>query len=425
MNAPLSASPLELWSDGRSAEAIDAQRGAVRAALDLELLNDLAVMTAETGQTAGARAILRTIQAIDPGREDVEANLRRLDSDFTSAFLAGLAAHWADRVLDDHADVRPDYIRAEVMPNGEERLARSLHYLSQALLFAPLYTELDPRSREIMIRVLLFRALQRTRVPPPLDPQRYRDALRLADTLMVEPDMGRSDFFDWELKRFDLSPIGIPLQIISHEVGIATFFLLGQYRLNRDDVFVGVESGDVVIDGGACWGDTATYFAQLAGASGRVLALEFDPANIAMCERNLALNPEIAQRVTIVPNALWHVPGERMGYEPDGYGTTIALTQGTAAYTTTTTIDQLVIDHRLDRVDFIKLDIEGAEGNTLEGATDTIARFRPKLAIAAYHRNDDLHRLPAMIRRLDLGYRFHLDHYTTHHGETILYAQAA
>ncbi|MCP5112307.1 MAG: hypothetical protein GY953_15895, partial [bacterium] len=58
----------------------------------------------------------------------------------------------------------------------------------------------------------------------------------------------------------------------------------------------------------------------------------------------------------------------------------------------------LVEDHHLDRVDFIKMDIEGAEQEALRGATGTPLRFRPRLAIASYHREDDFEAIPAIIR---------------------------
>ena len=55
-----------------------------------------------------------------------------------------------------------------------------------------------------------------------------------------------------------------------------------------------------------------------------------------------------------------------------------------------TTIDKIVNELGLERVDFIKMDIEGAEVAALTGARETLRRFRPRLAIAVYHREGDL-----------------------------------
>ena len=88
----------------------------------------------------------------------------------------------------------------------------------------------------------------------------------------------------------------------------------------------------------------------------------------------------------------------------------------------TVRIDDVVQSLKLDRVDFLKMDIEGAEGGALLGAQDTIRRFRPKLAISAYHRVGDLYVLPRLIRKLLPDYRLHLDHHTIHGEETLIYA---
>jgi FkbM family methyltransferase len=423
MEAPSIApvDPLELWERGDRPAAVAAQRDRLRSVVDLELLNDLAVMEAATGRRGHARAVLHTALAIDPEREDLAENLQAIDQDFIPAFLAGIGHYAGDQRPDDTADIRPDYI-SDPLPTMHDCIGRTLQYLVQAPALEQLYASLDGPSRETMLRVLLFRALEREHVPAPLDPDAYRAAIAQARSMIVERDVARSDFCGWALDRFDLRPIGLPLQVVSHEVGIATFFLLGQYRLERSDVFVGVQPGDVVIDGGACWGDTAVYFAHLAGPTGRVVAFEFDPANDDICRRNLALNPELADRVEIVPCALWDRGGQQLGYAPDGYGTTVALNPGSGAFATTASIDEIVAERGLDRVDFIKLDIEGAEVNALEGAANTLRRHRPRLAIAAYHRNDDLTRIPVTLRQMGVNYRFHLAHYTTHHGETVLYA---
>ena len=53
-----------------------------------------------------------------------------------------------------------------------------------------------------------------------------------------------------------------------------------------------------------------------------------------------------------------------------------------------TTIDKLVSELGLPRVDFIKMDIEGAEVRAVEGARETISRHRPRLSLSVYHQDD-------------------------------------
>ena len=62
-----------------------------------------------------------------------------------------------------------------------------------------------------------------------------------------------------------------------------------------------------------------------------------------------------------------------------------------------TTIDRIVAELDLPRVDYIKLDIEGAESNAIRGASKTLEKFRPRMAIASYHNDDDLEVIPATV----------------------------
>jgi hypothetical protein len=57
----------------------------------------------------------------------------------------------------------------------------------------------------------------------------------------------------------------------------------------------------------------------------------------------------------------------------------------------------------------------------LDGGRGAIERFTPKLAIAAYHRDDDLVRLPREIAAIDAGYRFYLDIFSPVEDETVLF----
>lgn len=68
------------------------------------------------------------------------------------------------------------------------------------------------------------------------------------------------------------------------------------------------------------------------------------------------------------------------------------------------TIDQFVSENQIRKVDFIKADIEGAERYMLTGATDTLRRFAPKLAICTYHLKDDPQVLEDIIKEANPAY---------------------
>lgn len=62
-----------------------------------------------------------------------------------------------------------------------------------------------------------------------------------------------------------------------------------------------------------------------------------------------------------------------------------------------TTIDELVEGLRLPRVDFIKMDIEGAERRAVVGAKHTIAKYRPRMALCIYHVAGDEVMVPKLV----------------------------
>ncbi len=74
------------------------------------------------------------------------------------------------------------------------------------------------------------------------------------------------------------------------------------------------------------------------------------------------------------------------------------------------------------KITYAKLDVEGAEHETLEGMENTIRLFKPKLNVAAYHRSEDLFSLILQIYSLNPDYRFYLRHHPyIPHWDTNLY----
>lgn len=180
-----------------------------------------------------------------------------------------------------------------------------------------------------------------------------------------------------------------------------------------------------MIDAGGCYGDTALYFAHKSG--GRVFSFEFMPDNLKVFRRNLELNPDLAKHVEIVPNPLWSASGQKLYVEGIGPAAHITPTpkDADAQQVETLKIDDFASRRQLTRVDFIKMDIEGAELEALKGAEETIRCYRPKLAISVYHKLRDFWEIPQWIEGLGLGYQFYLRHFTIHSEETVLFAEVA
>ena len=75
-----------------------------------------------------------------------------------------------------------------------------------------------------------------------------------------------------------------------------------------------------------------------------------------------------------------------------------------------------------EKATFIKMDVEGAELESLKGAEKTIKKYKPKLAIAIYHKEDDILSIPQFILECRDDYKFYIRHYTSCNFETVLYA---
>ncbi|MGE4440334.1 MAG: FkbM family methyltransferase [Desulfomicrobium sp.] len=203
---------------------------------------------------------------------------------------------------------------------------------------------------------------------------------------------------------------------------IISSFLKKQYRLSRNHFTVIPNVGDIVLDCGGCFGDTAISFACDVTKNGKVYVFEPLPSYINIIKHNIIQN-KMSDQIKICPYAV--------GKKTDNINTTlneedIELSPG---FTTiekmyrvpTISIDDFVEKEQIERINFIKMDIEGSELDALNGAQKTITEHKPKLAISLYHKIEDFIKIPHYISQKHPGYCFYLDHYTIHEEETVLY----
>ncbi len=287
----------------------------------------------------------------------------------------------------------------------------------------------DEHSRRTLVEVMAYRILGPSKVRMACNDGAFRSHLLRASTLAVREGTVAIDLLDGKLDLFDLAPLGFPIQADLHRLNVTATFQLEQYRYSRGGRTIEAGPGDVVIDGGGCWGDTALYFAHRVGAQGRVVSFEFSPDNLPILRANLAKNAALGGRVHVVERALWDRSDERLDFAPHGPATTLRAPSVSAdspnATTLTLTIDDLVEREPLPRVDFIKMDIEGAETSALRGAERTLKTFAPKLAVTLYHSLDDFVEVPRYLHSLNLGYQFFIDHFSIKQEETVLFAEVA
>lgn len=86
------------------------------------------------------------------------------------------------------------------------------------------------------------------------------------------------------------------------------------------------------------------------------------------------------------------------------------------------TIDKFIEEKNITKVSFIKLDIEGAEFEALEGAKKTIQNHKPQLAICIYHKKEHLFEIPELLLNYYPGYTFRIGLHSPTFIDTVLYA---
>lgn len=165
----------------------------------------------------------------------------------------------------------------------------------------------------------------------------------------------------------------------------------------------------VLLDCGANVGFFSRY-AFLRGAE-RVVAFEPSPGNAACLRKNLA--QELADgRMLIIDKGVWNedaVLSFDSGNAQNPGGHHISETQQGNIQIQVTSIDRVRADLNLDRLNYIKMDVEGAELRALQGALQTIRALHPRLCVATEH-TDDLYAnavaVIQQIREIDGGYDY-------------------
>jgi len=167
--------------------------------------------------------------------------------------------------------------------------------------------------------------------------------------------------------------------------------ILGFESLNGDENYIKYytpKPGDIVVDCGAHVGTTVQIFSKLVGDEGIVLAVEPDFRALGM----LTHNAGTLNNVKILPYALWNVNGVlplKYGDPTAGVGMSSIVYQYPYWHPTRAiTLDNLLKKFEIDRVDFIKMDVEGSEMQALEGMEETLKNVKA-VAIAAYHQIDN------------------------------------
>ena len=181
--------------------------------------------------------------------------------------------------------------------------------------------------------------------------------------------------------------------------------LLDEITTDKNEAFNNIlrlGNNEVYVDLGAYNGDTIDEFLHYCGGSYRkIIAFEPNSKNFAKlqahCEnlRNIDLWQLGAyNRNTVL--TFNNKAGRNSAIAENGTETRVAC------------VDSILCGISAS---YVKADVEGADFETLLGMKNTLQNFKPKLNFAAYHRFEDIFRLPILINRINPEYKIFLRHH--------------
>ncbi len=175
--------------------------------------------------------------------------------------------------------------------------------------------------------------------------------------------------------------------------------------------------GGIYIDGGVFDGKTILRYVEWTGGKyDKIYGFEPDPINYPKVEA--CIRDKNLKNTEVFNKGLWN-KRDRIAFETSGTAGSKICSKGEDS------VQVEALDNILEageKVAFVKLDIEGAEMEALEGMKDMILRDKPMLAICVYHKAEDIIDIPAYISALVPEYKLYLRHHSQLEYETVLYA---
>lgn len=186
-----------------------------------------------------------------------------------------------------------------------------------------------------------------------------------------------------------------------------------KFRINEQyfEPFLKLSETPVFVDGGGFDGETSILFSKLYPSFKYIWY--FEP-NAESLENSRVKLMELG-KIKLFNKGLWN-KSENL-YFDNTLGSASRLSEKGKLIVETIALDEIING----KVDFIKLDIEGAEYNALTGAERLIKQFKPAIAVCVYHNQMDFIRIPELLLDYIPEYNIYLRHYSRGVFETIMY----
>ncbi|MCL2075878.1 MAG: FkbM family methyltransferase [Betaproteobacteria bacterium] len=264
----------------------------------------------------------------------------------------------------------------------------------------------DQLSHEIAVR-FIARRMSGVNLALPLDCEEQKRILSIAQAYCCPYNLPPPPpFIEQSLSAFPHLPYHMALH-----------YGLNQFPSEMQKKVVGKD----VIDGGGYCGDSAMIFTEYNPR--KVYTFEPNPDTLPIMEQTLMDNADVLgerkDRIEIIPAALGRSKGTLTFHSrgvSDGGATAMAhLFPGAFNKANVYQVDVVSIDEFVEQqalsVGLIKLDVEGAEYDTILGAKNTITEQKPLLIISLYHTFKDFFEIKPLIESWGLDYKFEIRHH--------------
>ena len=176
---------------------------------------------------------------------------------------------------------------------------------------------------------------------------------------------------------------------IRYNVDISTLngWRLFYHKSANESICSLVKAGQTMFDIGAHIGEVSLRGARQVGEAGKVFSFEPNPTIYAQLVSNVNFNADLSSRITCVNSAVGRDRGHvhMVQSDPRNPGTVsvahIGSSEECICHVPILSIDQYVCEHGIEKIDFIKIDVEGYECDVIIGASRTIAKWRPRLYV--------------------------------------------
>lgn len=209
------------------------------------------------------------------------------------------------------------------------------------------------------------------------------------DELFAKKNINFRDFLYRAIEPFGPGRLSLEIAVPKHGYKIhcplnkEDFIVMTKHEDEMLDLFA-PELGDIVVDVGAHMGRYTIPSARRVGEYGRVVAIEAHPGNFRLLDHNIKLNR--LDNVTALNFAVFskkellklYLPDESRGYTMHhsvmaGYLATKYSNAGEYVQVQAETLDSLLAAAGVSRVNWVKIDVEGAELEVLKGAEKTLS----------------------------------------------------